>query len=138
MNTHPWRRFVCFVAALFASMSFAVAADEEGFKPLFNGKDLSGWVNVNCAPETFSVRDGLISSTGVRTGMLRTDRQYENFILEMEWRHLKEKGNAGLFVWADPLTAQGTPFARAIEVQILDGINTENYTSHGDLFSIHG
>ncbi|MGZ3432868.1 MAG: hypothetical protein ACXVA7_13850, partial [Isosphaeraceae bacterium] len=29
----------------------------------FNGKDLSGWVPVNVAPETFSVRDGLIVST---------------------------------------------------------------------------
>ena len=28
--------------------------------------------------------------------------------------------------------------ARAIEVQVLDGLNTPDYTSHGDLFSIHG
>lgn len=126
--------------AIFHLLVFAciAVADEPEFKPLFNGRDLSGWVNINCAPETFSVRDGLIASTGVPTGIMRTERQYENFILEMEWRHLKEKGNAGLFVWADPLTAMGTPFARAIEVQILDGLNTENYTSHGDVFSIHG
>jgi hypothetical protein len=124
--------------ALAAVSSYSGAADEEGFTPLFNGKDLSGWVNVNCAPETFSVRDGLISSTGIPTGILRTQRQYENFILELQWRHLKEQGNAGLFVWSDPLTAPGTPFARAIEVQILDGRNSETYTSHGDVFSIHG
>jgi hypothetical protein len=30
------------------------------------------------------------------------------------------------------------PFARAIEVQVLDGRNSETHTSHGDLFSIHG
>ncbi len=114
------------------------AAHEEGFAPLFNGRDLSGWVNVNCAPETFTVRDGLIYSTGVPTGIMRTEKQYENFVLELEWRHLKPRGNAGLFIWSDPLTAPGTPFARAIEVQILDGRNTENYTSHGDVFSIHG
>src|SRR5688572_26889279 len=116
----------------------AAAADEEGFVPLFNGRDLSGWVNVNCAPETFTVRDGVIQSTGVPTGIIRTQRQYENFVLELQWKHLKAMGNAGLFVWSDPLTAPGTPFARAIEVQILDGRNTENYTSHGDIFSIHG
>ncbi len=92
----------------------------------------------NCAPETFSVKDGVIVSTGVPTGIMRTQQQYENFVLELEWRHLKEKGNAGLFVWSDPLTAPGTPFARAIEVQILDGRTSENYTSHGDVFSIHG
>ena len=29
--------------------------DAEGFTPMFNGKDLAGWANVNCAPETFFV-----------------------------------------------------------------------------------
>jgi hypothetical protein len=105
---------------------------------LFNERDLSGWVNVNCAPNTFSVRDRMIVSTGVPTGVMRTERQYENFELELEWRHMQAGGNAGFFVWADPLTAPGVPFTRAIEVQVLDGRNSETYTSHGDLFAIHG
>jgi hypothetical protein len=105
---------------------------------LFNGRDLSGWVNVNCAPGTWSVRDGVIISTGVPTGVMRTERQYENFELELEYRHLHQGGNAGLFVWSDPITSPGVPFARAIEVQILDGRTSENYTSHGDVFAIHG
>ena len=119
-------------------LSRVAVAVEEGFAPLFNGRDLSGWVNVNCSPGTFSVREGVIYCTGIPTGLLRTERQYENFVLELEWQHLKTGGNAGLFVWSAPLTAPGTPFARAIEVQILDGRNTENYTSHGDVFAIHG
>src|SRR5579883_1321132 len=82
-----------------------VRAEEESFRPLFNGKDLSGWVPVNVAPETFSARDGLIISTGKPTGVLRTDRPYENFIIELEWRHLKPGGNAGLFIWSDGLPA---------------------------------
>jgi hypothetical protein len=114
------------------------AAREDGFVPLFNGKDLSGWVNVNCAPNTFAARDGLIVCTGFPTGVIRTAKQYENFILELEWMHVKPKGNAGLFVWSDPLTAPGTPFTRSIEVQILDGQETKDYTSHGDIFSIWG
>ncbi len=110
----------------------------DSFQPLFNGRDLSGWVSVNCAPETWSVRDGMIHSTGKPICELRTDRMYENFVLELEYKHLEPGGNAGLFVWGDALTARGTPFVRAIEVQILDGRNTDNYTSHGDMFSIHG
>jgi len=113
-------------------------ADEDKPVELFNGKDLSGWVNVNCAPGTFTVRDAMIVSTGVPTGFLRTERQYENFEIELEWRHMKAGGNAGLFIWADAMTAPGTPFARGIEVQILDGRNGETYTSHGDVFAIHG
>jgi hypothetical protein len=112
------------------------AADE--MTPLFNGKDLSGWVPVNVHPGTFSVRDGMIVSTGKPTGVMRTEKQYENFELELEYRHMVAGGNAGLFVWSDPITARGQPFTRAIEVQILDGRTSENYTSHGDIFSIHG
>jgi hypothetical protein len=114
------------------------ALAQEGWRPLFNGKDLSGWVPVNVAPDTFSVRDGQIVSTGKPNGMLRTDRPYENFILELEWRHLEPQGNAGVFIWADALPAVGKPFARGIEVQILDGRDSETYTSHGDVFAIQG
>ena len=112
--------------------------DDEEFVPLFNGRNLDGWVNVNCAPETWTVRDGIIICTGIPTGVLRTKRQYENFVLELQWRHMKKGGNAGLFIHSDALPAPGQPFTRSIEVQILDGRNTENYTSHGDVFAIQG
>src|SRR5262249_5433639 len=43
------------------------------------------------------------------------------------------------FVWADPIPAVGTGYTRGIEVQVLVNLEKENaYTSHGDLFSIHG
>ena len=65
---------------------------------------------------------------------------YQNFILEVEWRHLVPKGNAGIFVWADDLTARGQPFHRSIEVQVLENEygNTRGHTTHGDIFPIHG
>jgi hypothetical protein len=111
---------------------------DDDFVPLFNGKNLDGWINVNCAPETWIVRDDMIICSGIPTGVLRTTKQYENYILELEWCHMKHGGNAGLFIHSDPVTAPGQPFTRSIEVQILDGRNTENYTSHGDIFAIHG
>lgn len=118
----------------------ALAADEPSseFRPLFNGENLDGWVPMNVDEDTFTVVDGMIHSTGEPTGIMRTDRMYENFILELDWRHLKPKGNAGVFIWGDGVIAKPTPFARGIEVQILDGRETENYTSHGDVFAIHG
>jgi hypothetical protein len=114
---------------------------------LFNGRDLSGWVNVNCAPSTFFVRGGEIITTGKPTGYLRTDRQYENFIAEFDWMHVNktEVGNSGFFVWGDPLPAVGTPYTRGIEVQVLVNLEYKDKktgavtaTSHGDLFSIWG
>jgi sugar lactone lactonase YvrE len=111
----------------------------ENWTPLFNGRDFTGWTNVNCAPNTWTMRDGIIVSTGVPTGVLRTLRQYENFILELEWKHLHKGGNAGLFVWSEALPVCGQPFTRSIEVQILDGRGTPGLSSsHGDVFAIQG
>lgn len=98
---------------------------------LFNGKDLSGWVNVNTAPGTWSVRDGVIVCTGKPNGILRTASMYQNYILELEWRHTQAKGNAGLFVHSDALPHVGRPFSRSMEVQIMDG-------DHGSIFAIQG
>ncbi|BCS35512.1 hypothetical protein TBR22_A47430 [Luteitalea sp. TBR-22] len=116
----------------------AAAPQDEPFVPLFDGRTLSGWVNINCAPDTFSVRDGVIAVTGVPICEIRTERMYENFVLELEYLHEQPMGNAGVFVWADALPARGQPFLRAIEVQVLDGRNSDTYTSHGDVFAIHG
>jgi hypothetical protein len=126
----------CLVVIVLFSMQFNAVADE--FTPLFNGQNLDGWVNVNCAPETWSVGDGMIHCTGTPIGVLRTEKMYENFILELEWRHLQTKGNSGVFIHSDPIPVTGKPFTRSTEVQILDSRNTENYTSHGDIFGIQG
>ena len=73
------------LAALLVLGLTSVRAQDDGFKPLFNGKDLAGWHNVNGAPGTFFVKDDMIITTGKPTGYLRTDKQYENFIAEFEW-----------------------------------------------------
>lgn len=132
MNTLALPR--CVVLCLLATTAWA----EDGFLPLFNGRDLSGWVNVNCAPGTWTATNGSIACTGVPTGELRTTRMYQNFVLELDWRHLRAKGNSGVFVWADALTARGQPFIRAVEVQVLDGQEGDWFTSDGDVFPIHG
>ena len=125
---------------LLTTTALAADNDADGFVPLFNGRDLTGWVGVNVAPSTFTVKDGLIFCTGVPTGVLRTEKMYEDFIVECEWRHLVPKGNAGFFVWSDALTSKGQPFTRSIEVQVLDGPNhpERRHTTHGDVFPIHG
>jgi hypothetical protein len=114
------------------------ARGAEGFVDLFNGRDLSGWVNVNTAPSTWTVQEGMIVCSGKPIGELRTVRMYQNFVLELEWRHLRPGGNSGVFVWADDITARGQPFHRGVEVQVLDGQSGDGYTTHGDVFPIHG
>lgn len=118
-------------ALLLALIAATGCASQSDFVPLFNGRDLSGWRIVNTAASTWTVRDGMIVCSGKPIGELCTTRQYENFVLELEWRHMTEGGNAGLFVHSDPLPAVGQPFTRAIECQVMDG-------NHGDVFAIHG
>ncbi|HEV3006520.1 MAG TPA: family 16 glycoside hydrolase [Pirellulales bacterium] len=127
--------------------AFAAADEAEGFTPMFNGQDLAGWVNVNCAPGTFFVKGEEVITNGNPTGFLRTARQYENFILELDWMHVNtsEVGNSGLFVWGDALPAVGTPYTRGIEVQVLVNLEYKDpktgaitATSQGDVFSIWG
>lgn len=112
--------------------------DDDAFVALFDGRSLAGWSNVNCAPETWTVRDGMIHCTGVPTGLLRTEEMYENFELELEWRHHAAQGNAGLFVWSDAIPVRGQPFTRAVEVQVMVGSEGDWFTSDGDIFPIHG
>src|SRR5205807_8007330 len=94
------RPVILLLAALLCLTARADAPDADGFSPLFNGKDLSGWVPVNVAPTTFSVKDGMIACTGLPPGVMRTERMYENFIAELEWRHLTPGGTSGFFLWS--------------------------------------
>jgi hypothetical protein len=145
------RAFSASTLLLSLAVSLAGAEDkpDDGFVPMFNGKDLSSWVNVNCHPGTFYVKDGMVITTGKPTGFLRTPKQYENFIADFEWMHVPPQpdavGNSGFFVWADPIPAIGSGYTRGIEVQVLVNLTfTDKKTgavtasSHGDLFSIWG
>ena len=53
------------------------------FRDLFNGYDLSGWVNVNTDPDTWRIRDGVLICSGHPIGVMRTEKEYENFILHV-------------------------------------------------------
>ena len=128
------------LAVLFTLPASSAEDKKVDFRPLFNGKNLDGWVRVNTAPSTWTIKDGMIICSGKPTGELRTTRMYQNFIMEVEWRHMRARGNAGIFVWADDITARGQPFHRSVEVQVLENSygNTRGYTTHGDIFPIHG
>jgi hypothetical protein len=145
MNPHtPSLALLLLVTSSAASLQ-AQQADADGFVPLFNGQDMSGWVRENCAEGTFTARDGLIFDTGLPMGVMRSAKMYENFILEFDWQHMVSGGNSGCFAWSDGLPQVGAPFPRGIEVQVLDpGFATthkgenEWYTCQGDLFPVHG
>lgn len=73
------------------------AQTEPGWENLFNGKDLSGWSAMNDAK--FAVTN---SNLRLVTGMgwLRSEKQYRDFVLELEWRALESGYDSGIYVRA--------------------------------------
>lgn len=86
---------------------------------LFNGEDLSGWVDVNTSPETWRVEDGLLKCSGKPIGVMRSEKQYENFLLHVEWRHMEAGGNSGIFAWSDAIPF-GNRLPKGLEIQMLE------------------
>ena len=74
--------------ALLAACVVGRAADEEGFKPLFDGKSLTGWKQHGGAAK-YSVENGEIVGRSVpntQNSFLCTEKEYGDFILEVEFK----------------------------------------------------
>ena len=73
---------------------------ESPWVPLFNGRDLTGWVKVG--KEQWTVEDGAIYGAGVTKeyGYLRTEKKYVDFELTLRFK-CEADGNSGVFFHAD-------------------------------------
>ena len=110
------------IALLFATVATpALHAADEGFTPLFNGRDLTGWElreYQQPAPDQWSFKDGvLVAKNG--QGWLATKQEYENFVLRLEWR-IPTNGNSGVFLRVPPLKEKEQPWTAGVEIQVLD------------------
>jgi len=138
---------VCAAVAAVVQLTLARAEEkkaEEGFTPLFNGKDLSGWKfqlqGKDRKPEdTWSVQDGIIVCTGKPNGYFYTEKSFKNYIIRYDWRYKRpanlaegddEKflGNSGLLVH---IQGEHKVWPKCIEVQ---GMNRD----HGKLITVSG
>jgi hypothetical protein len=93
-----------------------VPADEkaDGFVPLFNGKDLTGWVGNTTG---YAVRDGnIVILPNVRVGNLYTEKEYSDFVFRFEFK-LTDSANNGVGI-RTPL--EGDSAYAGMEIQILD------------------
>ena len=86
----------------FALIVFLIAFTLTGMaknpkEPLFNGKDLSGWKIYGT--EKWYVKDGILiceSGPDKQYGYLATEKFYNDFILELEFKQ-EANGNSGVF-----------------------------------------
>jgi Domain of Unknown Function (DUF1080) len=91
-------------------------AQEEGFRPLFDGKTLDGWFVVNKMGPGFLVEDGRIVCPFEGGQKLMTEKEYANFILRLEYK-MQADGNNGIGIRA-PRNGQTSVYG--MEIQILD------------------
>jgi hypothetical protein len=108
------------IALVVCALLPAAPQEVPQYKDLFNGKDLAGWVNVNTKPETWKVQDGMLICSGHPIGVMRSEKQYENFMLHIEWMHLEAGGNSGVFIWSDGTVPEGKQLPKGMEVQMLE------------------
>jgi hypothetical protein len=92
---------------------------------LFNGKDLTGWHADVPAMDTdknvkspFIIRNGMLVSLGTPGGHLITDKVYQNYRLQVEYRFAAKPGNCGVLVHASKPRALYKMFPQSIEVQM--------------------
>src|SRR5579884_233510 len=83
-------------AALWAALAVRAGAQdpkaEEGFAPIFNGKDLGGWVygkkagGENRTGAGYAVENGTVFCTPKDGGALYTEKEYGDFVLRLEFK----------------------------------------------------
>lgn len=108
---------VCMILSPMAFGAEGGGGEDAGgdFRPLFNGRNLTGWVPMTDKPEAWGAKDGVLYVEGGE-GWLRTDREYKNFVLKLDFR-LPPGGNSGVFLRA-PLKGNGA--YEGLEIQVLD------------------
>jgi hypothetical protein len=47
------------------------------------------WIDVNTSAETWTVKNDLLMSTCHPICVMRSEKQFENYILHIEWNHLE-------------------------------------------------
>ncbi len=153
------RVWVQFGGLLLVCPALVLAGEPSGLPKAFVDGTGPGWralgaadfERVNCDPETWTWKDGVVHCTGQPVGVLRMKKPLTNFELVAEWQHLKPGGNSGFFVWAPAEALEGLERGRlprgGIEVQVLDNAFAEQFeartgkkadwfTTHGDVFPV--
>lgn len=108
------------------------AAVDEGFVPLFNGRDLTGWAGATSMYGVSEKEPGVLQCFPERRqpagerGDLYTDRPYTNFILRFEYM-MPENGNNGLGIRMEP--GKDAAYWGMCELQLLDDGGSEYYDS---------
>ena len=106
-----------------------LAAGDDAFVEMFNGKDLDGWVvegsrtfkDGNQERPVWTVEDGQIVCAGKGFGFLRYDKQVSDFVWRVEYR-MSKGCNSGIGIRGTKFTGKSDtrPSFASYEIQVLD------------------
>lgn len=117
---HPCVLPLLALAALVASAACEPGKADDAAKaePIFNGKDLSGWVVTGCEA---GVEDGLlVIKSG--DGFVRYDKELGDFELEIEWKALREKDyDSGIYFRSALALPEGRAWPDKYQINLKDG-----------------
>ena len=143
MKNFQFRLVLACVVACFSFSQVLAQPAGDAPKAFVDGKG-TGWrdlvkadfTRVNCEPTTWTWTNEMIHCTGQPVGVIRTIKQFTNFELVVQWRHLRSAGNSGVFVWATPesikaLEQGNGQLPTGVEVQVLDHGYKEQYEKDG-------
>jgi len=144
MNMKSKSRFARVVVVIFLALCcWESAITQDAAKPitptsridLSNGKDFSGWAfcmkNHADPTKTWSVTNGVIHCTGKPTGYLRTEKNFQDYKLTVEWRFVKvtpKANNTGVLVH---IQKPDKVWPACVQIQ-------GKYDHQGDLFLMAG
>lgn len=116
----------CITASCQAEKHNTLTAEEQadGWELLFDGETLNGWRDYNGTELTmpWHVVDGTIQAHGDGsdlTGYIVTDRRFDNFILDWDWK-LSHGGNSGVLYHVVENPFFKVPYVTGPEYQLID------------------
>ena len=112
----------------------------DGFVPIFNGKNLDGWVGLKGTTDSYYVKDGVLICKEKGKEHIFTEKEFSNFILRLDIK-MDAGGNNGVGIRTRKDKA---PHIYGMESQVLedsyyaDGkpIKLKGYQHHGSIYGV--
>ncbi len=91
------RRFALFLAVFAMAALFSSCTSEEPWRPLFDGKDMSGWQHVG--PGEFTLESGNLVTHGGMGLLWHTGEKLGNCVIRVVYKQGEsEHGNSGVYI----------------------------------------
>jgi len=150
--------FIVFLSSFLFIISHSTAqeplfkfGEETKFEKVIPGKKIKAkpvrWIQVNTEDDTWNLNKDILVCSGHPIGVIRSEKEYENFIMHIEWKHMEAGGNSGTFVWSNAMPGDNR-LPNGVEVQMLeldwvnqhirDGKKPPIAYVHGEVFGVGG